>query len=142
MENFTPSSLLVSVIDAACHAAMQLKESKKRPFACLVVRVERGKNTYDIVPVYAPSYEMSVEAAKQQAAESQANSLMFVIVSDGNVTIENEASDAIIIEALEVDQGVRFQFVRRYTPPGLFSKAKADERLTLVKCENEHARRA
>jgi hypothetical protein len=139
MENSAPSSLMVSLIDAACHAAMQLKDSKKKPFTCLLVRVDRGKNSYDIIPVYAPNYEMSVETARQQAAEWQANSLMFVIVSDGNVTIDDEASDAIVIEALEVEQGVRFQFVRRYTPPGLFSKAKADERLTLVKCEKEQA---
>jgi hypothetical protein len=142
MENSAPSSLLVSVIDVACRAAMKLKESRKKPFTCLVVRVERGKNTYDIVPVYAPNYEMSVEAARQQAAGWQANSLMFVIVSDGNVTTDAGASDAIIIEALEVDQGVRFQFVRRYTPSGLLSKAKSDEKLTLVKREKEQARPA
>jgi hypothetical protein len=137
MDNPVPSSLLVSVIDVACRAAMKLKESKKRPFTCLLVRVERGKNTYDIVPLYAANYEMSVAAARQQAAEWQANLLMFVIVSDGNVTMGHEVSDAIVIEALESEQGVRFQFVRRYTPPGLFSKAEVEERLTLVKYETE-----
>ncbi len=135
MENPTPSSLLVSVIDAACQTAMQLKKSKKQPFTCLILRVERGKTTYDIVPVYAPNYEMSVKAARQQASEWRPSLMLYAIVSDGNIRQDGKASDAIIIEASEVEQRVIFQFVRRYTPPNLFSKARSEERLTLVKYE-------
>ena len=135
MENPKPSSFLISAVDAACNAAMHLKHSKKAPFTCLILRVERGKETYDIVPVYSPSYEMSVETARQQVAEWHDTLLFYVIVSDGNVTMEGKSSDAIVIEACEVEQRARFQLVRRYTAPGVFSKAKAEEQLTLVRVE-------
>jgi len=46
MENPKPSSFLVSAVDAACNAAMHLKRSKKEPFTCLILRVERGKQPH------------------------------------------------------------------------------------------------
>jgi hypothetical protein len=140
MDNPKPSSFLISAVDAACDAAMKLKRSKKEPFTCLVLRVEREKQTYDIVPVYSTSYELSVEAARQQVAEWHDTLLFYVIVSDGNVTMAGKSSDAIVIEACEVEQRIRFQLVRRYTPPGLFSKAKAEEQLVLVRAEPDEKR--
>ena len=140
MENPTPSSFLISAVNAACNAAMHLKHSKKLPFTCLVLRVEREKENYDIVPVYSTSYEMSVEAARQQVAEWHDDLLFYVIVSDGYVTMRGKSSDAIVIEACEVEQKVRFQLLRRYTPPGLFSKARAEEQLTTVSVEPDENR--
>ena len=61
--------------------------------------------------------------------------LFYVIVSDANVTMGGKSSDAMLIEACEMEQKVRFQLVRRYAPPGLLSKAKAEKELTLVKTE-------
>jgi hypothetical protein len=58
-----------------------------------------------------------------------------VIVYDATVTMEGESSDAIIIEACEVGQQGTFKFLRRYTPPGLFSKASAEQKLTFVSYE-------
>jgi len=52
------------------------------------------------------------------------------------------SSDAIVIEACEVEQRVRFQLVRRYAPPGLFSKARTEEQLTLVSAEPDENRAA
>lgn len=116
---------------------MQLKRTKKEPFTCLILRVERGKQTYDIIPVYSTSYELSVEGARQQIVDSYSQLFLYIIVCDGALTVDGVSQDAILIEACEVGQGVRFQFVRRYTSPGLFSKARADEKLTLVGYEPE-----
>jgi hypothetical protein len=38
----------------------------------------------------------------------------------------------MVIEACEVGQGVRFDFVRRHTPPRLFFEARAEENLSLM----------
>jgi hypothetical protein len=142
MENPTPSSLLLSAVDAACHAAMHLKTSKKEPFTCLIIRAERDKEAYDIVPVYSTSYEASIAAAREQVAEWYDKLVFYVIVSDGNVTMGGVSSDAIVIEACELGAGGRFQLVRRYTPPGLFSKARAEDKLTLVGYEPKQNRAA
>ncbi len=124
-------------MDAACRAAMQLKKSKNLPFPCLILRVERDKNEYDLVPVYSASYEKSVEAAEQQIAEWYSTLFLYAIVCDGTVTKDGVRSDAIMVEACEVGQGVRFHFARRYTVPGFFSKARAEDAFTLVRREPE-----
>ena len=116
---------------------MQLKKSKKVPFTCLILKADRDKQAYDIVPVYSTSYEMSVEAAQQQIAEWYPTLFLYVIVCDGTITRDGVPSDAILIEACELVQGSRFHFVRRYTAPRLFSKARADETLTFIKHEPE-----
>jgi hypothetical protein len=135
METPAPSSLLLSAVDAACQAAMHLKRSRKVPFTCLIVQAEREKQNYDIVPVYSTNYERSVEAAREQVAENHENLIFYIIVYDGTVAIEGASSDAIVIEAREVGQQGTFHFVRRYTPPGLFSKASAEQKLTLAAYE-------
>ncbi len=140
MENPTPSSFLISAIDAACHAAIQMKRTKKEPFTCLILRVERDKKDYDIVPVFSTSYELSVEAACQQVADWYDTLMVYVIVSDGNVTMDGVSSDAIVVEACEIGQGVRFRLVRRYDPPGLFSKARMAGQLTLAGVEPDKNR--
>jgi hypothetical protein len=135
METPRPSLLLLSSIDAACHAAMHLKKSKRVPFTCLIVQAERGKQNYDIMPVYSTNYEMSVEAARQQVVENHEKLIFHVIVYDATVTIEGASADAIIIEACEVGQDGTFKLLRRYTPPGLFSKPSAEQKLTFVAYE-------
>jgi hypothetical protein len=119
---------------------MHMKKSKKEPFTCLVLRVEREKTDYDIVPIFSTSYELSVEGARQQVADWYATLLIYVIVSDGNVTMDGISSDAIVIDACEVGQGARFRLVRRYSPPTLFSKAKMTGKLTLAAVEPDENR--
>src|SRR3989442_16022314 len=107
MEDRTPSSLLISAVDAATRAAMQLKKSKKKPFTCLILRVEGEKQVYDFIPVYSTSYEKSVEAARQQVVEWYPKLFLYVIVCDGTVTRDGVSGDAIVIEACEVGRGER-----------------------------------
>ncbi len=121
---------------------MQLKRKKSVPFTCLILQVERGKQVYDLVPVYSTSYEVSVEGARQQVVESYPQLFLYVIVCDGAVTRDGVSRDAIVIEACEVGQGVRFEFVRQYSPPSLFAKARADEKLIFIKHEPERGHAA
>ncbi|HVM60153.1 MAG TPA: hypothetical protein VMV72_04735 [Verrucomicrobiae bacterium] len=114
---------------------MHLKHSKKVPFTCLILIGERGKEKYEIVPVYAESYQRSIQAARQQVADWRDRLVFYVIAADGNVTIDGGSSDAIVVEACEVAQGAQFQFARRYTPPGFFSKARAEKDISLIGCE-------
>jgi hypothetical protein len=142
MENQTPSSLLISAVNAICSSAMRLKRSKKEPFTCLILFVRHDKRAYDIVPVYSTNYELSVAGARQQVVEQYDKLFLYVIVADGTITREGVTSDAMVIEACEVGQGVRFSFIRRYTPPKLFSKAHAEETLTLTGHEPERVHAA
>ena len=98
---------------------------------------EREKKTYDLSPVYATNYEMSIEAARQHVTDSYQKLFLYAIVCDGNVTRDGVTSDAMVIEACEVGQGVRFHFIRCYNPPGFLHKAKAEENLTLLGFEPE-----
>jgi phenylpropionate dioxygenase-like ring-hydroxylating dioxygenase large terminal subunit len=80
-------------------------------------------------------YEASIELARQHLVENREKLLLHVIVYDATVTIEGTSSDAIVIEATEVGQEGTFKLLRRYAPPGLFSKASAEEKLTFVAYE-------
>jgi len=121
---------------------MGLKRSKKEPFPCLLLAVTREKKTYDVKPVPGDSYEMALVAARQQVLQSYGELSLYVIVSEGTVTRDGAISDAMIIEACQVGQGVRFNLTRKFTPPGLLSKARAEEKLTLVGVEPERNRAA
>lgn len=137
MDHPNPSSLLISAVNAVCSSAMGLKRSKKEPFPCLLLAVTREKKTYDVVPVHGETYESSVESARRQVMESYGDLSLYVIAYEGTVTREGATSDVIMIEACQVGQKVRFNLVRKFTPPGFLSKARAEEKLSLINTEPE-----
>lgn len=114
MTSIDASERLLDLIFEALDTALDTLGHKQPlvPFALLLTKQGIIKQRY-----IADSTSASLEKAAQALTASDEDTLAYVLVYDGYVTVGDQETDAVMVEAGERGKAHGVRFARRYRPP-------------------------